>query len=324
MDTSHHQAFMLYQLIIKKTFASISAWWRLARKDQKKTIENYDALPLDEKLIFINNLTELMIAQDMLFKKLIGNTSHNINIRRVSNDTNFHDVAGVVDEQAAANTMASPAAVHCRSRVRYNTHPPALIEITTVNNQPEEVEVVLNQDDNHDDPSPRHSQGLFASGSDHHDNNNNHNSITPTSLGPKQAKHIAGTEVMNKVFNSMKSISKFFTFTPLSNSYNSDCNDIFLCHVRNVKVTSRVGGDKKVHNLDGNKNIVTILSRSHGHFTRMFKCLVRAVRAKEFGDGRFSSEYECKYIFTLEDEMGLGNFISEIERERESNEEQTV
>jgi hypothetical protein len=37
-----------------------------------------------------------MIAQDMLFKNLIGNTSHNINMRRVSNDTNFHDVA-VVD-----------------------------------------------------------------------------------------------------------------------------------------------------------------------------------------------------------------------------------
>jgi hypothetical protein len=53
--------------------------------------------------------------------------------------------------------MASPAAVHHQSCVRYNTHPPALIEITTVNNQSEEVEVVLNQDDNHDDPITRHS-----------------------------------------------------------------------------------------------------------------------------------------------------------------------
>jgi hypothetical protein len=30
----------------KKTFASISAWWRLAPKDQKKVIENYDALTI--------------------------------------------------------------------------------------------------------------------------------------------------------------------------------------------------------------------------------------------------------------------------------------
>jgi hypothetical protein len=34
-----------------------------------------------------------MIAQDLLFKNLIGNASQNINIRRVSDDTNFHDVA---------------------------------------------------------------------------------------------------------------------------------------------------------------------------------------------------------------------------------------
>ena len=182
----------------KKSFSSISAWWRLARKDQKEAIENYDALPLCEKLRFVNNLMELMIAQDELFNNLTGKTSHHINKRRVSNDTNGHAVT-VVDEQAAANTTASPAPVHRRSRVRYNNNPPALIEITNVN-QSEEVEVVLNQNDEHDELSPCHSQGLFVSGSDHHHdlNDNNHNSITPTSLGSKKATHIAGTEVMKK------------------------------------------------------------------------------------------------------------------------------
>jgi hypothetical protein len=258
---------------------------------------------------------ELMIAQDELYNNLSGKSSHHINKRRVSNDTNDHIVT-VVDQQAAANTMASPAPVHRRSRVRYNTNPPALIEITNVN-QSEEVEVVLNQNDENDEISPCHSQGLFASGSDH--TNHNNNSITPTSLGSKKATHIAGTEVMKKIFASMKSTAKFFSFTPLSNSYNSNCNDIFLCHVRNVKLTSQVGGDKKVHSLDCNKNIVTILSRSHGHFTRMFKALVMAVRAKEFGDGRFSNEYECKYVFTVEDGGGLDEFMRNIEKEREMN-----
>ena len=53
---------------------------------------------------------------------------------------------------------------------------------------------------------------------------------------------------MRRIYSVMRSIDRFIQFTPNSNQ-EMICNDLFLVYVRNVELTSKQGGVKKLNNL---------------------------------------------------------------------------
>ena len=54
---------------------------------------------------------------------------------------------------------------------------------------------------------------------------------------------------MRRIYSVMRSIDRFIQFTPNSNQEMMNCNDLFLVYVRNVELTSKQGGVKKLNNL---------------------------------------------------------------------------
>jgi len=115
-----------------------------------------------------------------------------------------------------------------------------------------------------------HGDGIFT-------RQNLDNPQGPRRKMKKFAKHIASTEVMRKIHQMMKKVLDFASFTPKSDKTNEFCNDAFLVHVRNVKMTKEVGGNCRIELREHEKTIVTIVARSEGHFYQMYRALGRSI-----------------------------------------------
>ena len=75
-----------------------------------------------------------------------------------------------------------------------------------------------------------------------------------------------------------------------------------------------------MHRLENNKHVVSIVSRSQGHFTKMLKALIKAIRAHEFRDESFN-EYECNYVFTMDgSDDDINDYIENMNNERNQQE----
>ena len=76
-------------------------------------------------------------------------------------------------------------------------------------------------------------------------------------------------------------------------------NDLFLVHVRNVKMTKKEGGTQVIERLPDERQIATVVCRSEGHFKQMLRVLIPAIRARDLGDERFLHSFQCEYAFTM-------------------------
>ena len=170
--------------------------------------------------------------------------------------------------------------------------------------------------DIHFENSP-HSQGIFSMTSNFEEEEQNKNRNSGDLVDQKQESHIASAEIMRKIVGTMKSVAKFTKSTKQSNRVMTQCNDIFLVNVRNVKMTSKQGGERKLCPLENNTHIVTIVSRSRGHFIKMMKSMLKSIRKFESGDENYNN-YECNYIFTMDENGDENNGENSIKKYMES------
>ena len=83
-------------------------------------------------------------------------------------------------------------------------------------------------------------------------------------------------------------------------------------------MTKKIGGDKNTYPLDKDgKHVVDIVCRSHGHFIKMLKAMMKSIRNLESGDSNFDG-YECNYIFVMggEGEKAINKHVERINEER--------
>lgn len=169
------------------------------------------------------------------------------------------------------------------------------------------------------DTPHHHEQGLFSK--------NNYGDVVPPLATPRSSsvcttQHIGSSQIMKKVYSVMKSTEKFASSTPALNEVMTLCNDLFLVHVRNVALTKSTGGSRNLNKLDEAKTIVTVVSRSQGHFTKMLKATIKAVRNCEFKDEKFH-DYECNYICAMDDKDGtsIAAYMEKNNKERATSEQ---
>ena len=115
----------------------------------------------------------------------------------------------------------------------------------------------------------------------------------------------------------MNSVDKFIKYTPNSNEVMMNINDVFLVHTRNVKLTNKEGGNQKVERLSGGQEITTVVCRSEGHFTKMMRTLIPAIRTRHLEDPRFVDFFDCQYAFPMNNPNAVDECIKKLEDNRQ-------
>lgn len=175
----------------------------------------------------------------------------------------------------------------------------------------ERMEMEIDNSEDEDGEENRgHGDGFFSMQMNEEDVNGDERaaeyvgtSTSTTTHTIPTTKHVASKAALQRGVQIAQKLANFVDFTPTCDKLKRDCNDFFLVNYRNVKSTSKRGGDRTVHPLEGNKRILTIFCRSRLHFLRMFDATIRATMAAEDPDknSELCPLHECKYVFGTEE-----------------------